>query len=292
VTPPQLPEEASWEDFSADLRSTSSYLSGLHRTLLNTVSGPNRVRHVVQSYFRGARPELQLLGIPDEILRPLDSEMQSLLRLLPDERRIAPFVTSLRAATRLATELEMQRELAIGRRAAGGVSGYLTTGLESAIIRTLRAMIPSASLSYQQALEDLRDPRKVSFRGTAGELREALREVLDYLAPDSDVSSSPGFRLEPNMAKPTMKQKVRFILRARRVPSGSMEAPMDAVELVEARTASFARSTYTLGSVSAHVSSTREAVAGMKPYIDSLLAELLQLHGQTSDRQGESRRQE
>ncbi|HEU0018349.1 MAG TPA: hypothetical protein VFQ31_08360 [Methyloceanibacter sp.] len=45
------------------------------------------------------------------------------------------------------------------------------------IIRKLDALVPSAALSYKQAILDLRDDSRVSFYGPALELREALREI-------------------------------------------------------------------------------------------------------------------
>jgi hypothetical protein len=57
----------------------------------------------------------------------------------------------------------------------------------------------------------------MSWRGPATDFRESLRETLDHLAPDSAVKAEPGFKLEQNTSGPTMKQKVRFILKKRGV---------------------------------------------------------------------------
>ena len=84
------------------------------------------------------------------------------------------------------------------------------------LISTLEAIVPTAALSYKQALTDLNIcNHKISFRGTATELREALRETLDHLSPDTAIMKEPGFKLEQNQTKPTMKQKVRYILKMR-----------------------------------------------------------------------------
>ena len=118
----------------------------------------------------------------------------------------------------------------------------------------------------------------MSYRGTAVELRETLREILDHLAPDTDVMRSPGFKLDKDASRPTMKQKASFILKARGAVSGAISAPKDAIQRVEEAAASLARSVYTRGSVSTHVATTREEVLTMKPYVDGVLAELLQVH--------------
>jgi hypothetical protein len=78
-------------------------------------------------------------------------------------------------------------------------------------IRKLDALVPSAALSYEQAVLDLKDDSRVSFRGPALELREALREILDHLAPDS--TAVPGYVQEKDRDGPTMKQKVRFVMK-------------------------------------------------------------------------------
>jgi hypothetical protein len=75
-----------------------------------------------------------------------------------------------------------------------------------------------------------------------------------------------------------MKQKAQFILRARGTASGALSTPKDAIQRVEDASASLARSVYTRGSVSTHVATTREEVLNMKPYVEGVLAELLQIH--------------
>ena len=46
------------------------------------------------------------------------------------------------------------------------------------IIRKLNSLAPSAALSYRQAILDLRDDNRVSFRGPALELREAPEQAV------------------------------------------------------------------------------------------------------------------
>jgi len=138
--------------------------------------------------------------------------------------------------------------------------------------------LPEAALSYRQVLQDLAGPARYSYRGTATELREIVREVLDHLAPDDEVMKSPGFKLEKDRRAPTMKQKARFILRARGLGDTSRKAPEDAVELLEDQIASLARSVYDRGSASTHSATRIEAVSNFKGYADAVLAELLAVH--------------
>jgi hypothetical protein len=75
-----------------------------------------------------------------------------------------------------------------------------------------------------------------------------------------------------------MKQKARFILRARGQPSTAVRAPEDAVSTVEERFAGLARSVYERSSISSHVTTSKGEVIQIKMYVDTVLAELLEIH--------------
>ncbi len=158
------------------------------------------------------------------------------------------------------------------------------TAVEAAILAKLNGVVPSAALSYEQALRDLQHAGRKSWRGTGVELREALREVLDALAPDADVTAVPGYEPEPDehgrpRPKPTMRQKARFILKNGGLGKTALKAPQDAAGLVEELTASLARSAYERGSVATHVATTRQDVLRVKGYVDSVLCDVLDVHG-------------
>jgi hypothetical protein len=124
---------------------------------------------------------------------------------------------------------------------------------------------------------DLDDPKRVSFRGPAAELREALREVLDHLAPDDAVTAQPGFRFDRDRTKPTMRQKVAFILKARGRGRSASGAPEDAAEIVERGLGDLTRSVYTLGALATHVSAGRREVIQLKRYLEAVLMDILEL---------------
>jgi hypothetical protein len=138
-------------------------------------------------------------------------------------------------------------------------------------------ILPSAAISYQQVIADISNSR-VSYKGSIAELREVLREVLDYLAPDVDVLTVPGFKLEKDRSGPTMKQKVRFILKNRKKTASAIDAPENAAALVDEGIAKLARATYDRGSLSAHTTASREEAMSIKRYLDSVLCELLEIY--------------
>jgi len=154
-------------------------------------------------------------------------------------------------------------------------SGLRTNG-DTRIITTLRALLPSAALSFEQALNDLNQAERLSWRGPASDLREALRETLDYLAPDADVICATGYKAIPGADGPTMKQKVRYILR-NRGQSKSLTAPAeDATEAVEEALGSFVRSVYTRTSVSTHTPTEKKEVLRILDLVRVVLGELLE----------------
>ncbi|WP_395018429.1 hypothetical protein [Dongia sp.] len=145
---------------------------------------------------------------------------------------------------------------------------------DNEIIRMLDALVPSAAQSYQQAILDLADDSRVSFRGPALELREALREILDHLAADSEVTSMPGYSHEDGRPAPTMKQKVRFIMKkkANRSSSGVTE---QAVTTFEESIALLTRAVYERSSKATHVASERQTVVQLRLYVVAILHEIL-----------------
>jgi hypothetical protein len=144
----------------------------------------------------------------------------------------------------------------------------------------LSRILPAAAASYEQCLVDLGGVPRRSYRGVAHELREALREALDYFAPDGDVMAQAEFKLEKGTTRPTQRQTALYVLRKRRLPREAIRAPELAVSMVEELGAAIARSAYTRGSISAHGVSTGQEVRQLKMYIDAVLAELLEIHAQ------------
>jgi hypothetical protein len=144
----------------------------------------------------------------------------------------------------------------------------------------LAKILPTAAASYEQCVFDLGGPSRLSYRGVAHELREVLREALDYLAPDVDVMAEGGFRLEQGVTRPTQRQKALYVLRKRRLSREAIAAPELAVSMIDELGAAITRSAYTRGSVSAHVMTSSSEVRKLKMYVDAVLAELLEIYAE------------
>ncbi len=272
----------SWQSLLASMAEVERAIGRVSAVNVNTAAARDSAKSLIQDYFRRTRPDLIGVGLGEADLEALDGQMQRLLELANGRNAKQSYVRVLREIRGSLQRIELTREYRLGeRRQAEGSSGvFLATEIETRIIATLEQLVPSAALSYQQALRDLNESaERVSFRGTAVELRETLREVLDHLAPDEEVMAAPGFKLERDRTVPTQKQKVRFILRSRRVPEGARRSPEDSVSLIEELTGSLARASYDRGSLATHVASRENEVRQLKMYVDSVLAELLQVHG-------------
>jgi len=231
-------------------------------------------RELVHYYFDTARPALVAKRLDDESLGGLDTLIQELLVL----SQKAPLKKSYEQKVRsIAQELNGVEVALVTSTAVAEHHSETLDGKENRIAKTLASLVPTAGVSYEQACMDLRDPKRKSFRGAAGELREALRETLEYLAPDKDVLAQANVKLESGREKPTMKQKVRYILASRGRSKSVSETPEAAVQVVEERVGALARSVYNRSSVSAHVGTTKEEVQQIKAYVDVVFSELLEI---------------
>lgn len=236
-----------------------------------------KIKQFVKDYFRLLRPELSSGGI---LTNELDQLMQSLMTRSNAYTSTTIYKKLLENIRGQLGSLEAEREYKeselLTRNRTYGVQ--MATTPSNAILTTLDSTVPTAAISYRQAISNLQ-VQQISYRGTAAELREVLREVLDYLAPDRAVQSSAGFRLESGRTQPTMKQKVRFILRSRNRGATATEAPEEAASIVDEGIASLVRATYNRSSASTHtMGEGYSETSQIKRYLDSVLCELLEIH--------------
>ncbi len=267
--------DSLWERIDAFIGALSRYKA----RNVNAAGLRKQAKDIVKSYFDEQRNALQRLGTSEEKLNDFDLEMQRLIGLSTGLNSRVSYRKTLRSLRARRKKIETGLEFLIGVEApATTTTALVVDHIEAAILKTLQTMLPSAAKSYEQVLIDLQDHRKKSFRGTAAELRESVREVLDHLAPDADVMKAPGFKLELDLKGPSMKQKVRFILRARKVVDAARETAENSVQHLDENIAALGRSVYTRGSVDVHMARAREEILNFKMYADAVLGELLEIH--------------
>ncbi len=228
-------------------------------------------RDAVDFYFRVVRELLAASGVTDEAIAGCDALAHELLTATHRRAATATYRKKVRDFHKRVLDAEKVVLLA-SNPSVSAVPSDPTDGL---IVDTLKSLLPSAALSYEQAIIDLRQTSRLSWRGPATDLREALRETLDHLAPDDDVRGQLGFKLEAGTTGPTMKQKVRFILKNRGVSKGAMETPEAAVVAVDEAVGTFVRSVYTRTSISTHTPTERAEVLRIRDWVRVALCELL-----------------
>jgi hypothetical protein len=258
-------------EFKRRLDALDRSIRGVRAVQIDRADIRDAVRSLVDMYFRDIRGNVAATTPPDIIAR-CDLTAHVLLEATHRRSATATFKTNVKELQTCAFELEKS---ALLTAAAGQVVPIDAD--DQRIIDTLRSLLPSAALSYEQALLDLRASQRLSWRGPATDMREALRETLDHLAPDADVTGQAGFKLESGTNGPTMKQKVRFVLRKRGVSRSAMQTPEAAVEAVDEAVGTFVRSVYTRSNLSTHTPTDRTEVIRVRDWVRAALRELLAL---------------
>ena len=207
-------------------------------------------RAIATTYFESIRTELDAIKSRGGLVEEIDFVVQQILELASGQREKQAYIGQLNELRPFL--LEASLDLLKSR----GTARLVLSEIEQAILETLAALLPSSAASYEQALLDIARGARVSWRGTATELRETLREVIDHFAPDEKVAAGPGFQLEANQRGPTQRQKVRYILKARRSSKPAVAVVEASLNTVEEAVAALARSTYQRGSVSTHTATT------------------------------------
>jgi Predicted pPIWI-associating nuclease len=227
-------------------------------------------RAIAKNYFEFVRPELDIVKSRAGLVDEIDFVIQTLLQLSTTSREKHAYLGQVNELRPYLLEATVDLMKSRGSR-------LILSAVERSILDTLRALLPATAASYEQALRDIAQGARSSWRGTALELREVLRDVIDHLAPDDKVIRAHGFQPERGQQRPTQKQKVRYVLRARRTASAARTVAEASLATVDEAVATLARSAYQSGSASGHTAASSKEIRNLKRYIDALLAELLEI---------------
>ena len=255
----------------ADLEAERKALNKAPGHQLHSPAIREKLRLLAESYFNSTRPFLVDNSSEGEHIKTVDGAMQRLIELCHKRGSLQKYKDLLK-------EIKANLVLVDSRLiAAPKGQADQRSEVDSQIVATLHSLLPSAALSYEQALLDLAQDQRCSWRGPATDLREALRETLDKLAPDDDVRAAPGFKQEKDIQGPTMKQKVRFILKSREVSKAISSTTEDATSAIEEAMGAFVRSVYTRSSVSTHTPTNKAEVLRVRDLVRVVLCELLEI---------------
>jgi hypothetical protein len=134
---------------------------------------------------------------------------------------------------------------------------------------------PLAS-KYDQVKLDVETTDRLSWSGSAHEIREVLRGLLETLAPKEAVATEPWHVQDESTSGPTPKQRIRYILRTR--GSGSKEQKVaEQVDVMEDKIGDLVRATYTRASDAAHRTKDRREVRRIVRYFEAFAHDLLDL---------------
>jgi hypothetical protein len=229
-------------------------------------------------YFKDCRDEVSRILDDKKALSKLDEEWQQLIRLAHGNNAKKSYLSLLKKLQKKTTNLAIATHASYPNLPSSGLIQINYSDAEQILIKTLDELVPTAAQSYRQGIEDLTiSTDRFSYRGTACEFREALRETLDLLAPDKEVSIQPWFKQDQNTSGPTMKQKVRFILSSRGKSKAQRASAEKSVDLIESLYGDVARAVYTRASLSTHVQTTKNEVFQMKRYLDAVMFDLLEI---------------
>jgi len=233
-----------------------------------------QTKAMVDNYFRNMRDSILANSIDKSTITILDDKMQELLAATHRKTSVNIYKKILSALKKHLIETE---KIMLLSSSSISDSKYHLNDKDKMIVNTLRKIIPSAALSYEQALIDMQMLERLSWRGPATDFREALRECLDHLAPDKEVMSSTGFKPETNMKNPTMKQKAVYIFNKRNLSKSKIKTSKDTIDIIEQMLASFVRSVYTRASVSTHTPTNKHEVNRIHDLVKVVLCELLSI---------------
>jgi len=260
-------------DLIADIEGVRKQVSKGQSVQVRSQKERKQLQQLIYSYFRNVRPSFLSHEASSDFVEDIDAEMQDLLECSHRHTKRSLIKKRLSDLKKKLIQLEAHNVVLV----ATGATTEATNLVDRRIIETLQRLVPSAALSYDQALTDLDGPDRKSWRGPALDLREALRETLDHLAPDKDVTSQPGFKPEPDAKGPTQKQKTRFILLKRGLSKTLTETPEKAVDSIETAIGSFVRSVYRRSSISTHTPTARDEVLRVRDWVRIVLCELLEI---------------
>lgn len=235
------------------------------------------IRSVVGAWFSEYQSAfIQVVG-DNEQIPAMDEALQDVLRLTLKE---TPRRTVVRALGRAADRFGENLLIPLSRAYWSQAPARSPAGRDEGTAARLRQLDSDLADSYEQAVRDIEETDRLSYRGPAAELREVVSAVLHKLAPNQQVerldwyreARKSGVRTEPT---PTRAERIKFILRSRAKGSATTETAESFMTSVEERLANVVNSTYKRGSAATHGGAERDELVQLLPYINAVLSELL-----------------
>ena len=148
--------------------------------------------------------------------------------------------------------------------------------LDQDIYNALESISNSLANSYSQIARDFGDENRTSWTGTAHEIRELLRKVLEQLAPTNLIKAELWYIKEPNASGPTQKQRVRYILSLKESDSNQQKVAQD-INIIDDKIGELVRDVYGRASDAAHRSKNKAEAFKILRYFEAFAYDLLDL---------------
>lgn len=140
----------------------------------------------------------------------------------------------------------------------------------------LRKISDMLAKGYLQAYQDIQDPKRLSWAGSANEIREVLSHLLRTLAPDDKVTKTSWYKPEANTNGPTRRQRVKYIMKIRET-SSNVEKVGDSIEVLYDKISKLVSDTYSRASEAAHISQNQQEVIRIIKYFEAFARDLLDI---------------
>ncbi len=169
------------------------------------------------------------------------------------------------------------------RKYLSNISNDLSTSIETVglspqddIYTALAKVSINLANSYHQIKKDIDSPDRISWSGTAHEIRETIRILLELLAPDKEISLESWYHIEKNCSGPTQKQRVKYILQ-KQSASSRQEDVVKLISNVDDLVGNMVRATYSRGSDAAHRGKDRKECKRLLKYFEAFTHDLLNI---------------
>lgn len=144
------------------------------------------------------------------------------------------------------------------------------------ILEALREVSMPLANSYLQIIAEFEDDGRITWDGTAHQIRELLRKLLDSLAPTNLVEKQGWYKEGDGLSGPTQKQRVKYILSIK--SAGSKEqAVVQNIVLIEDKIGNLVRDTYQRASDAAHRSKDKTEAYRILRYFEAFAYDLLNI---------------
>lgn len=230
-------------------------------------------KSVANLWFHDIAPLAKLASNNETALKTIDDLMDQLVAHTLKATKKETYLATTRDAL---STYDKQIFVDLHKQVGAVLAGTASIG-DNSIIDALAKISESLVAGYQQVHKDLADEGRISWRGTADEIREVLRELLESLAPDEFVKRATWYKQEPNTDGPTQAQRAKYALEHHAAQTYRINATQETVNLVEQSISRLVRKTFQRANNAAHTTQDKDEVRRILGYFDLLVKDLLGL---------------